>query len=57
MGFEYQSLATGLFQMPDGWKLTTIQKVAQVNEAAVTIEMRLRIFSTSILHLWIKGSL
>ena len=36
MGFEYQSLAAGYFQMPDGWQLTTIQEVAEVNEKAVT---------------------
>jgi site-specific recombinase XerD len=27
MGFEYQSLAAGDFQMPNGWKLTTIQEL------------------------------
>ena len=36
MGFEYRSLATGHFQMPDGWSLSTIQKVAEVNEKAIT---------------------
>ena len=36
MGFEYHSLATGHFQMPDGWSLSTIQKVAKVNEKAIT---------------------
>ena len=36
MGFEYHSLATGQFQMPDGWSLSTIQKVAEVNEKAIT---------------------
>ena len=36
MGFEYHSLATGHFQMPDGWSLSTIQKVAEVNEKAIT---------------------
>ncbi len=36
MGFDYQSLALGQFQMPDGWKLTSIQEVAKVNEKAIT---------------------
>lgn len=36
MGFKYHSLATGHFQMPDGWLLSTIQKVAEVNEKAIT---------------------
>jgi type I restriction enzyme S subunit len=36
MGFNYQSLALGQFQMPDGWKLTTIEEVAKVNEKAIT---------------------
>jgi type I restriction enzyme, S subunit len=36
MGFEYQNLATGHFQMPNGWELTTIQKVAQINEETIT---------------------
>mgnify|MGYP001111154308 CR=1 FL=1 len=36
MGFDYQSLASGQFQMPDGWKLTTIEEVAKVNEKAIT---------------------
>ncbi len=36
MGFDYQSLASGQIQMPDGWKLTTIEEVAKVNEKAIT---------------------
>jgi len=36
MGFDYQSLASGQFQMPDGWKLITIEEVAKVNEKAIT---------------------
>jgi type I restriction enzyme S subunit len=36
MGFDYQSLASGQFQMPDGWKRTTIEEVAKVNEKAIT---------------------
>lgn len=36
MGFDYQSLTSGQFQIPDGWKLTTIEKVAKVNEKALT---------------------
>ncbi len=36
MGFDYKSLATNPFQMPDGWKLTSIQEVAKVNEKAIT---------------------
>lgn len=36
MGFDYQSLTSGQFQMLDGWKLTTIEEVAKVNEKAIT---------------------
>jgi type I restriction enzyme S subunit len=36
MGFEYRSLATGHFQIPHGWTLTTIEKVAEVNEKSIT---------------------
>lgn len=35
MGFEYKGLASGHFQLPDGWSLTTIQEVAKVNEKAI----------------------
>lgn len=36
MGFEYQDLATSCFQMPDRWRLATIQEVAKVNEKSIT---------------------
>ena len=36
MGFEYQKLASGEFQMPAGWEVTTIADVACINELAIT---------------------
>jgi len=36
MGFEYQTLASGRFHLPDGWKISTIKEVADVNALSIT---------------------
>ncbi len=36
MGLEYQSLASGDFQLPDGWRITKVKEVADVNPELIT---------------------